>query len=1664
MMLKCVGLFFIHTLAPAITHTCMETKTIRYGQFAHRYENEMFESLCSAAARLDCGTGGTLLVVGNINIGGADINACVAHCGGVVLFLFKNCTGSITLAEDQMWTDATGAAVEGGSGAADPYRQARLCVARAEAWLSRVCGRRVKVSACVVTQGTGHAYVPEPLKAEAWFGMATVGTLGEYLSAAVIGAGDADFDCGRLIDALRGGAAAASQGVDIGRDAVADSFADLESIPDDMPVQARYEALSRVLNNAVNRKLKGIDLKFTGLFAKIQYLIREYNIRENCPDNSLAIAINGVRNRMRNIADADAADLEADYAADFMAVCKFIAYINDRSRVPACLAAKFPKTVQRTFRRRMKDSQGEALACIRCSVDSWDSHYIYATRSDSGEETVVDYTTIHEFNLSQSWSYIAKLLRKGTQLNLVKPREQDGTIFPELIIFEPDYLVNVTSVAACFEEYGHSYKLNLINRIKPVRSTVPMLLGNFAGQMLDEASSGRNVSYADSLREFFRSNAIPFASIDDPQALAGFHDEARRQKARIWDFMNNSRIHQKDGSPISSGQLILEPSYFCETLGLQGRMDLIHLNLDTLVEQKSGKAAWPSRDGDVRQQQKHYVQLLLYRAIFHYAYGRVDYGHLASWLLYSRYDGGLIELGSAPQLLFEAVQTRNLIAWSEMLCAQSGMQIIETMSSANIFPGIDNTLFTRFHAPEIDSLLATVHSAGPLEKAYYYRFMRFIANEHVLSKVGNRTKEDSGFASMWNSTLTDKRQAGNIYEHLIMDMPLEQGRVETLRLHFDRLTDSDMSNFRVGDIVALYPYDTGGEPDATACLVFRGTITGITLRHIDIKLRNAQNGCVFAYIARDFSASRRKLAWAVEHDFMESSYSPLYRGMQAFLTADPSRRDLILCRRPPRTDTAITLSAHYGTEEFDSLVLHAKQAQDIYLIVGPPGTGKTSYGMVNVLTEHLATPGTSALLMAYTNRAVDEICSKLTGHGIDFIRIGSESGCSPEYRSYLLDNRIEAMPAASVEGVRRMVGTTRVFCGTTTAFNATPGLFAMKRFDIAIVDEASQILEPYIVGLMCARHGTASAIGKFVLIGDEKQLPAVVQQQPSESAVNDPLLNAISLTDCRLSLFERLLRHYGKTDESRCHVLTRQGRMHPAIAVFPNCTFYQNTLRPVPLGHQLEPDAAPLLGRSAVEDMLLACRVAFVACNPTHDPAEPDKVNTAEARVIAAVAVQWRKMAGSGFDAASSVGVIVPYRNQISTVRSAIGNLCQSEGIKGLDGITIDTVERYQGSQRDLIIYGFTAKRYYQLDFLTANEYFDATDGAVIDRKLNVAMTRARKCLVMVGCDSLLAHDITFYKLMEYCRHAKCFFRAGDGGIANGVPETVHCETGGDVNASVAAFAANDSLAAAYGRIVADAVKADATTLWPSLLFGNGREVNMNVIGYGRGSLAVTQRICCADGIVRDLSPRQQALLYCCYLMPGRYRAAVDMFAALRTEIEKMVGECGRRVVFADFGCGPATCGLAFFGMFGSMRQARYIGIDASEAMCGLGREFMQSQAFGGVENDFAGPDAIDEVLLCDAGQEEPLLRVFSFPFFFGRVSPDAAERLALRLSSIMRSHPAHRIVVAVQQSAADAAGCRPFAAFARTMAESVPSLARLHPSPGRAGAAGDVAWSVWTR
>jgi superfamily I DNA and/or RNA helicase len=373
-------------------------------------------------------------------------------------------------------------------------------------------------------------------------------------------------------------------------------------------------------------------------------------------------------------------------------------------------------------------------------------------------------------------------------------------------------------------------------------------------------------------------------------------------------------------------------------------------------------------------------------------------------------------------------------------------------------------------------------------------------------------------------------------------------------------------------------------------------------------------------------------------------------------------------------------------------------------------------------------PDAQILLLAYTNRAVDEICSTLNAitPSIDYIRIGSELSCDIRYREHLVENVLA--PLRNRKEVRQCLLNCRVFVGTIASLSSRTEVFKLKRFDVAIIDEATQILEPQLLWLLSAKSSSGQdAIGKFILIGDHKQLPAVVLQSKDESEVFDERLREIGLFNLKDSLFERLYRfHLSKEDSPMLDMLCRQGRMHPGVASFPNQAFYAGKLQPVGLPHQLENIPVPIL---------------FI-------PAERDtgtlsgKTNQHEARIVADWAVRiWNETAET-FDTNRTLGIITPYRSQIALIRREL----QAKGIPALMDISVDTVERYQGSERDVIIYSFCVNHPYQLRFL-AN--LTEENGVQIDRKLNVALTRARKRMIMVGVPELLKRNDIYCRLID---------------------------------------------------------------------------------------------------------------------------------------------------------------------------------------------------------------------------------------------------------------------------------------------------------------------------
>ena len=1123
------------------------------------------------------------------------------------------------------------------------------------------------------------------------------------------------------------------------------------------PSEAQARIMHETLVIACHEGLKNTRHGFGNLSSQVESLCRQHNI---APQDIVAIQ------KMRRHSNSYAPILPEDVAYDCRALAIFVSAVVQEA-IPSFLVGKIP-----AHGRITENIQITNYRYIRCIIREWDESIIQVavTNQDSSEELLmVDYMNTPEY---VDFSYLRSLLREGMQLNLLDCTVNRKKVVPRLIVVEPDYLIDISTIANCFESYGHHPLLFTVNRLTPRPTNKHIVLGNFAGSALDDIIN-HPVGYdiKETFRSNFREKALDYATCPDFDA-ASFKQDAERQVENIKGIVDE--IFQT----FDREKAILEPSFVCERLGIQGRVDLMTTDLKLLVEQKSGKNIFIERKyknpyGSLHVE-KHYVQLLLYYGILQYNF-QLSPKNAHIQLLYSKYPlpDGLLEVEPLQTLIREAIRFRNQAVATEFWMADNGfdrMLPLLTPQTLNVEKQNDN-FYNRYLLPQLIEKLAPLHRINDLERAYFTRMMTFVIKEQLVSKVGVQEGVGNSNADLWNMPLAEKKETGNIYTRLTI---IEKERsssfngYDTITLSVPQQGEDFLPNFRRGDMIYLYAYKKNEAPDVRQSILFKGTLQEIHGDSITVHLNDGQQNPDL--ISGDY--------FAIEHAGSDIGGTSAIRSLYTFITSNEECRQLLLGQRTPRVDKSLTLSRSYHPD-YDKIILKAKQAQDYFLLIGPPGTGKTSQALQFLVREQLAgniysqpssaysaedsehnklsetintqhsTPNTqpSLLLLAYTNRAVDEICNMLTENKLDYIRIGNEFSCDPKYSDHLLKEVLD--DNATLNSIKSTLADARVVVATTSTINSNAALFNIKHFDLAIIDEASQILEPNIIGLLSTRHAERRAIERFILIGDYKQLPAVVQQSDTEVVVKDETLKDIHFNSCTNSLFERLIlteRAAGRTDF--IGTLHKQGRMHPDIADFANRKFYaREQLECVPLAHQLEQTLSyNETSEDETDDILKAHRMIFIPSKPCRQLNISEKVNTEEARIITDLLRRLYRQLGNNFDPQKSVGVIVPYRNQIAMIRKEIEKL----GIPELEEISIDTVERYQGSQRDIILYSFTIQSRYQLDFLTANTFYE--DGQPIDRKLNVAITRARKQLILTGNEPTLRQNQIFAELIDYIK------------------------------------------------------------------------------------------------------------------------------------------------------------------------------------------------------------------------------------------------------------------------------------------------------------------------
>ena len=272
-----------------------------------------------------------------------------------------------------------------------------------------------------------------------------------------------------------------------------------------------------------------------------------------------------------------------------------------------------------------------------------------------------------------------------------------------------------------------------MNKVKPKANTAPILLGNLASQFLDDYINEREdapVAYSTTVKKFFASAALEFLYLPIP---ANFHEQAQAQMMNIRSFVHDVLPHNIQA--FDKHNTLLEASFICEQLGLQGRVDMLQKDFKVLVEQKSGKRDEYNR----RHKEDHFIQMMLYQGVLMYNFGRKT-EDLQTFLLYSKYTDGLMIEHFAETLFRESIHLRNRIAAREMAFGDGAIASVTEELSTDLLNElqVSNRLWNDFQEPQLQETINTLKRCTPLERAYFQRFFTFVSKEQILSKTEER--------------------------------------------------------------------------------------------------------------------------------------------------------------------------------------------------------------------------------------------------------------------------------------------------------------------------------------------------------------------------------------------------------------------------------------------------------------------------------------------------------------------------------------------------------------------------------------------------------------------------------------------------------------------------------------------------------------------------------------------------------------------------------------------------------------------------------------------------------------------------------------------------------------------------------------------------------------
>ena len=493
---------------------------------------------------------------------------------------------------------------------------------------------------------------------------------------------------------------------------------------------------------------------------------------------------------------------------------------------------------------------------------------------------------------------------------------------------------------------------------------------------------------------------------------------------------------------------------------------------------------------------------------------------------------------------------------------------------------------------------------------------------------------------------------------------------------------------------------------------------------------------------------QRQEALGIQLFFDETSYRLMFDALDRVIRAKTGRlaalRDIFYTKAPASHFTFDTPVLPWLNASQQHAVGEVMRAKDVAIVHGPPGTGKTTT-LVEAIYETLRRES-QVLVCAQSNMAVDWISEKLVDRGVAVLRIGNPTRVNDKMLSFTYERRFEAHPdypqlwslrkaMRELRSQRKrsdswhqkmerlksratelelrinaeLFGEARVIASTLTG--AANRLLDGMKFGTLFIDEAAQALEAACWIPM--RRTT-----RVVFAGDHCQLPPTVK----------------SIAALRGGLGKTLMERIVENHPDVVTLLGVQYRMNEHIMKFSSDWFYGGKVQTAP-----EVKNRGILDYDEpmqwIDTSLTGAKEEFVG-------ESFGRINKQEAQLtIDTLRSYYAKIGRTrALDERIDVGVISPYRAQVQYLRQLIRRDDELRPLRRL--ITVNTVDGFQGQERDVII----------ISLVRAND--DGQIGFLSDlRRMNVAITRARMKLIILGNAATMTKHGFYKKLFQFCGH-----------------------------------------------------------------------------------------------------------------------------------------------------------------------------------------------------------------------------------------------------------------------------------------------------------------------